>query len=67
MSDPLHDFWQRDIEENERLSLRPVCEECKSHIQDEYYYETDAHDVICEECLQTLFDKWRSDNKILIH
>ena len=40
----------RDLELEEQMEMRPVCNFCGEHITDECYYEI-KDEVICQKCL----------------
>lgn len=52
--DPLDLFNQRDLQQNQQLAKRPVCDYCDHPIQDDFYYEIDCEKV-CKHCLDTHF------------
>ena len=44
-------LWERHDAEQERwLNKRPVCCECRGHIQEEHLFDFDG-DLVCENCL----------------
>ncbi len=50
-----YSIWAAHEQEKERrLALRPVCNYCEQHIQDDFFYEIDCEKV-CEECLKLHF------------
>ena len=52
-----YDAWQRHDDDAEAwLESRPVCEECKEHIQDEYLFDIGGV-LYCEGCAEKLFRK----------
>jgi formylmethanofuran dehydrogenase subunit E len=53
-----YSVWERNEREQERrLALRPVCEDCGEPIQDEYYFEVEG-EILCEECMH---DRYRQE------
>jgi len=44
-------FQRYDSDREDELRKLPVCDECRSHIQDEYYYEINGL-WLCEECIE---------------
>ena len=59
-----YDLWEAHEREREkRLAKRPVCDYCKEHIQDDFYYEINGENI-CEHCLDTFFRK-ETDNEYI--
>lgn len=48
--DPIADFNQRDRQEAVWLESRPVCDNCREHIQDDTAVRI-AGKLICESCI----------------
>jgi formylmethanofuran dehydrogenase subunit E len=56
-----YDLWKRhDAEQQAKLEELPLCDYCKEHIQDDYYYLI-YDELICEECLNDNFRKSTDD------
>ena len=49
--DPVADAAAYTEEQDRLLALRPVCDECGEHIQDEYMYVIDGKNI-CPSCLE---------------
>lgn len=58
--DPVRDFLMQDKEQAEREKRLPVCEECKSRIQDDFYWEIDG-EILCEDCMNLRYRNYTED------
>ena len=50
MGDPLKDFWEKMIADEEWLDTRPICDQCGERIQDDCYWLING-EKFCESCL----------------
>ena len=50
IADNYDHFCSHQAEQDAWLAKRPICEECKEPIQDEYLFDFDG-EYVCEECL----------------
>lgn len=55
--DPVGDFLNKDLEDSRWLHSRPVCVECREHIQNDYAYNIPKWGWVCEDCIN---DFWES-------
>ena len=49
--DPLRDFQNHDLEESDRLKMRPVCYECGEPITEDYAYRISGN-MYHRDCLE---------------
>ena len=54
--EPVADAERYYAEQQAKLERLPVCDYCKEHIQDDYYYEI-GNECLCEDCLNEHFRK----------
>lgn len=50
--DPVRDEALHTLEQEQRISELPVCEECGEPIQDDYYYEFEGLSY-CPDCVSS--------------
>jgi formylmethanofuran dehydrogenase subunit E len=52
-----YDLWEEhEAEQSRQLDKMPECSYCGEKIQDDFCYEIND-EIICEECLNTIFRK----------
>ena len=55
LKDPLDQFDDDDFRRMKWLEKRPICEICKEHVQDDFYYQISFGGMefkACERCIQ---------------
>lgn len=54
--DPVYDHEMYQEEQEKHLRIRPLCDCCENHVQDDYYYEIND-EVICQSCMDRYYKK----------
>ena len=58
--DAYDDFVEYDKRQEAELKMRPVCDYCGEHIQDDWCYEI-GNEIICKDCLESNFSRDTED------
>ena len=60
MFDPIADFLRHDARQENELSKRPICFDCREHIQSDKCYNIDG-DLYCPACMESNFKVWTDE------
>ena len=50
-NNPILDAERTQLDQEEWLNSRPVCDRCGEPIQDDYYFYMGANEQLCEDCM----------------
>lgn len=53
--DPITDFANYDANKEQQLLMRPKCQICEEHIQDDFCYYIPPGVTVCEKCMNDNF------------